>query len=403
MSGVHPELFREPAPPTLRPISRRALSKPIGALLTLAAGALFLLTADSIFAAGYLAPLLGIVWDADADAANAGGQWLVQALLEMVRSIPRAGPELLVLMTITIMAFLVGSLGRGLYRRGWPVVPAALAALLVALHPVTLYLASTGQPAVLALLAVCLLLLAVDLVAVTGDAQALMFLGICFALLFITEPNALYVVLPVMLVLPLAIREMRDGGSMAALLLICILPSIVAIATLLVGSMVVGVAPETTLRHWIAVLHGALVDDALGSTWLSRNGGTFFRPFTELIALCLVCAPMLLTILWRLLVAPLLHRQHVAARLASALLAFGLAPVAGAFAVLFWHPQTQWNAVATALGCAGTWAMTVNLRRYERYAWLALLLLGVYVSWTAPWLWTDPDKLAWRTALFRRL
>jgi len=403
MSGMHPSLAPELYPDPSRNVSRRAMSVPLGALLTLAVGALFLLTADRIFSAGYLAPLLGIVWDADADAANAGGQWLVQALLEMVRSIPRAGPELLVLMTITLMAFLVGSLGRGLYRRGWPVVPAALVALLMALHPVTLYLASTGQPAVLGLLAVCLLLLAVDLVAVTGDAQALMFLGLCFALLFITEPNALYIVLPVMLVLPLAMREMRDGGSMAALLLICILPSVVAIATLLVGSMVVGVAPETTLRHWIAVLHGALVDDALGSTWLSRNGGTFFGPFTELIALCLVCAPMMVVILWRLVVAPLLHVKRIPLRIATALLGFGLAPVAGAFAVLFWHPQTQWNAVATALSCAGTWAMTITLRRYERYVWLGLLLIGVYVSWTAPWLWTDPDKLTWRAALFSRL
>jgi hypothetical protein len=383
-------------------VPRRELAAPLGAVLTVAVLAMFVWTADRIFAAGYLAPMLGIVWDVDADAANAGGQWLVQALLGVVRAIPRAGPELLVMMTMLLLAGLIGALGRALYRRGWPAVMAVLAALLVALHPVTLYLASTGQPAVLGLTALCLLLLTMDRVSVLGDAQSLMGLGLCFALLFVTDPNALYLVLPVLAMLPLALKDMRDSGSIAALFLICLIPSTVSIATLLVGSMIVGVAPETTLRHWVAVLHGSLVEDVVGATWLSRNGGTFFGPFVELVGLCLVCVPMSLLILWRLLATPLLQPRRVAVRLPTAVLAAALAPLAGAFAVLFWHPQTQWNAIGGAIVATCVWGMTVHLRRFEQIAWLLALVFGLYVSWDAPWLWTDPDKTVWRAALLGR-
>jgi hypothetical protein len=376
---------------------------PLGLVVGIATVVLFLFTADRIFSAGYLAPLLGIVWDADADAANAGGQWLVQGLLALVRGIPGAGPELLVLMTAGIVATMIGLFSSALRRRGWPASMSVLAGLLVAIHPVTLQLASTGQPAVLGLAATCILLICVDRAGALGDAQSLMALGLAFALLFITEPNALYVVLPVLAVLPWMLKEMRDGGSTAALFLIMIIPSIVAVATLLVGSMVVGVAPETTLRHWLAVLHGTLSDDAIGSTWLSRNGGTFFGPLTELVSLCLGCVPVILVVLWRMLISPLTDHRRPPIRFGTALLAVGIAPLAGAFAVLFWHPETGWTAVATALAVACTWAMTVRLRWLERTLWILAMLIGMILSWRMDWLWADPDKIAWHTALFRAL
>ena len=373
---------------------------PVGAVVGVACFLLFLSVADHIFAAGYLGPMQGVVWDTEADAANAGGQWLTQALLALVRAIPRAGPELLVLMTIGVVSFMLGMFAQGLNRRGWSVLGAGLAAVLLALHPVTMYLATTGQPAVLGIAAVAVLVVAIDRASALADAQSLMALGLTFALLFVTEPNALYLLLPVLAVLPLTLREMRDTGSTAALLLIVVTPSVVVVGTLLVGSMIVGIEPETILLHWVAVLHGSLDPDALSSGWLARNGGSFFVPVVEIAGLCFGCLPIVLLAMWRLLLGRWITPARVPVRTGTALLAIGLAPAAGAFAVLFWHPETRWNAVGTAIAAGTAWTVTASLRLPERVIWVFLLGLGFAFAWFSPYLWEDPDKIAWQSALF---
>jgi len=378
------------------PTARRPSYLVMGMVVFVAIFALFLMTADRVFSAGYLAPLLGVVWDVDTDA---GGQWLQQGLLALVRSIPRAGPELLVVMTSVVVALSVAVFCVTLRKRGWPVLLAVLAGLLVALHPVTLYLASCGQPAVLGAASVGILLISVDRAAALSDAQSLMTLGLAFALLFVAEPNALYVVIPVLMAIPWMLRDMRDGISSAALLLIIVVPSLVVIATLLAGSMVVGVAPETILRHWLAVLHGGLSEGSYDANWLSENGGTFFGPFIELLGLCFGFLPMLFVVLWRLVASPFLQHDRGRIRMGTAILGILLAPAAGAFAVFFWHPETRMNAVGTAMAALCAWTMTVRLRWLERLVWMLTLVLGLMMAWQTTWLWVDPDKLAWRTAL----
>jgi hypothetical protein len=372
------------------------LAASFGTLVALACLALFLFAADRVFRAGYLAPLLGVVWDLD---INAGGQWLEQGLLALVHAIPGAGPELLVILTASLVASAIGVFCATLRQRGWSVPAALLAGLLVAVHPVTLHLASCGQPAVLSALAVGLLVLCVDRAAALNDAQSLMTLGLSLALLFVTDSNALYVVMPVLALMPWMLREMRDGISSAALFLILLVPSVVLIAALLAGSMVVGVAPETILRHWLAVLHGGLSDEMLRTSWLVENGGAFFTPLTELMGLAFVCFPALLVVLLRLLISPLFLRSRRRIRFGTALIAVTLAPVASAFAVFFWHQQSRETAMAMTIAGGCVWAMTVSMRRSERYLWLLALLAGVVLSWSTGLLGSDVDIAAWRTAL----
>jgi hypothetical protein len=374
-------------------------SAAFGTAVTLIVLALFLLTADKAFSSGYLAPLLGVVWDLD---VNAGGQWLEQGLLAVVHSIPGAGPELLVLLTSTLIALAIGWFCVTLRKRGWSMLTSLIAGLLIAVHPVTLHLASCGQPAVLSALAVGLLIICVDRAAALSDAQSLMTLGLAFALLFVTDSNALYLILPVLAMMPWMLREMRDGVSSAALFLILMVPSVVLIAALLAGSMVVGVAPETILRHWLAVLHGGLSEDLLGTSWLVENGGWFVSPLADLLWLALVCFPAVLVVLLRLLISPMLSPSRRRIRFGSALLAVFLPPLASAFAVFFWHQQSRETAMAMTLAAGCAWVMTVSMRRMERFLWIAAVLCGVIFSWSTGFMQAGPDAYAWRTSLTSR-
>ncbi len=377
-------------------IATNGASASFGTAVTVTILAIFLLAADKAFSTGYLAPLLGVVWDVD---VNAGGQWLEQGLLATVHSIPGAGPELLVLLTSTLVAIAIAMFCVTLRQRGWPMFAAFVAGPLIAIHPVTLHLASCGQPAVLSALALGLLIICVDRAAALNDAQSLMTLGLSFALLFVTDSNALYLVMPVLAMMPWMLREMRDGVSSAALFLILLVPSVVLIAALLAGSMVVGVAPETILRHWLAVLHGGLSEDLLGTTWLVENGGSFFAPLGDLIGLALLCFPAILVVLLRLLISPILLRSRRRIRFGTAVLAVLLSPLASAFAVFFWHQQSRETAMAMAIASGSAWVMTVSMRNTERTMWLAAMLCGVILSWYTGFLGSDPDMAAWRAAL----
>jgi hypothetical protein len=377
-------------------ILSNSASASFGTAVTLIVLTIFLLAADKAFSTGYLAPLLGVVWDVD---VNAGGQWLEQGLLATVHSIPGAGPELLVLLTSTLVAIAIAIFCVTLRQRGWPMFAALFAGLLIAVHPVTLHLASCGEPAVLGALSVGLLIICVDRAAALNDAQSLMTLGLSFALLFVTDSNALYLVMPVLALMPWMLREMRDGVSSAALFLILLVPSVVLIAALLAGSMVVGVAPETILRHWLAVLHGGLSEDLLGTTWLVENGGSFFAPLGDLIWLALLCFPAILIVLLRLLISPIVSRLRRRIRFGTAILAVLLSPLASAFAVFFWHQQSRETAIAMTIASGSAWVMTVSMRNTERTMWIAAMLFGVILCWSTGFLGGDPDTTAWRASL----
>ena len=385
--NIVPEELSESAP---RGAPLHAL---IGFVLFATSIALFLFIADRIFRAGYLAPLLGLVWAPNPDPASASGQWLVEALYGAVTSIPHTGPELLVIVTATLAAGAVGLFAAGLRRRGWPALTAACAAALLAVHPVTLYLASTGQPVVLSMVAICIVIVSVDRAGALGDTQSLMGLGLAFALLFVTEPNALYIVLPALLILPTTLDEMRDGGSAAALFVIVLIPPVIAVGAVLMGGLVEGITPAASLRHWLAVLHGSMEGDQLAAPWLARNGGTFVTPLLDISGLCVVCFPATLLVLWRLF----FRRRRI--RFGTACLALLTAPLSGAIGAWFWHPEPWWSSVATGMVAVATWTLTVPMRAYERRIWLAALAMGVLLSWFGPWLWDEPDKAAWRAAL----
>jgi membrane protein YdbS with pleckstrin-like domain len=373
---------------------RRPPSGSLSNILFASTLVLFIAVADHTLARGFLAPLVGLDWLPGDDPATPSGRFLIDGMYRLVRMIPRSGPELLVICTCLLTAAGVTRFGVSLRRRGWSPIWATLATAAVALHPVTLYLATTGQPAVLSMAAIAVVVLSVDRAGALGDAQSLMGLGLAFALLLITDANAIYLILPALCILPLTLTAMRDPGSASALLLIVLVPAAIAFAALMLRAVTMGVGVGEAMTHWMAALHGRDVAEFVESPWVARNGGTFLDPFGDLLLLCLACSPQVLVVTVRV------FRRRRRVRVGTAMLALLLAPVAAALALYFWHPEPWWDTAATALVAASAWILTVPMGRTDRQLWLFAGAAGVAFAWFGPWLWHDPQHIAWRAALF---
>ena len=263
---------------------------------------------------------------------------------------------------------------------------------MLALHPVMLLLATTGQTMLLSVMVIGVVILCLDRAALVGDAQSLMALGLMLAVLMLTAPDAFYVVLPIAAILPFCLRGVQDVGSAAALYLITLFPSAVAVGGILLGSATMGEAPAFALRRWLAPMHGAL--DAAASTWLNLRGGDFFGPLLELLPMFLAAMPPALLAMAALVLRPEDRRRPVAASLA---LLGG--PLSGAGATLFWHAAGPLPAIAVGIAAVLAWTVSRRTTRPERLAWLAAMALGLGLSWGSGWIWEGADMAAWRAAL----
>ncbi len=369
-------------------------SNALGWIAFIATLALFAPLADRLVTGGYLAPNLAAEWRLGADPARFGGTWLVAAAIALAHAIPGTGPEILAIASMTGAAAVLGLLATTLRRRGWPPTAAVLAALLLALHPVVLFAATSGQATVPAAMLVALLVLAIDRAEALGDAQTLIGLGLAAAALVITSANAVYVLLPALLVLPLALRAMDSAAATMALFIVILVPALVAVGGIILGSVALGLDAGALMRAWAAPLHGVSLRVELRAPWLVAEGGSFFHPFLVLAGLAAATVPMLWLTVWRLLA----HRGE-RSRPATALLALLLGPLSGAAAVLFWHADNTWSALAISLAAMAAWTVATPLRRRERWVWLVLLAAGDAIGWVTPLLWAEADKQAWRLLL----
>lgn len=369
------------------------VSNAIGWAVALACFVLFAAAADRVVRADFLPGVITQVWLSGAKPSAIGGQWVVALLLTLAHLIPGAGPELLVVVTVVTGAAILGAFAAMLRRRNWPVWQAALAALLLALHPVVLWLATTGQPVLLATLMVGMLILSVDRAEAIGDAQSLMGMGLAAALLFLTSPNAVYVVLPVLTLLPVALRGMDSPGAALSLLLLAVIPSFVVVGGILVATISVGFDAGEVMRLWAAPLHGSVNPAELSTPFLAAFGGRFFAAFGVMLWLSFAAMPPILVVALRLAT-----RRAERARPATALLTLLLAPFAGAMAMTAMHQNTPLVAIAYTIAATTAWAVTANLASVERTGLLTMLALGDAVALSLPWLW-DGANGAWLRAL----
>lgn len=365
----------------------------IGAVVGLACLLLFTLAAGRLLRARFLPGLIAAVWTSGAHPQAIGGRWVVALLVALAHHIPDAGPEVLIVATVVTAAAILGGFAALLRRRRWPAWQAALAALLLAVHPVMLWLATTGQPALLAMLMVGLLILSVDRAEAIGDAQSLMGMGLTAALLCLTSPNAIYVVLPVMMLLPVALRGMDSAAAAVSLLLLAAIPSIVVVGGILVAMVSIGLDAASVIRLWSAPLHGSLDPVRLSAPFLSAFGGRFFASLRVMLWLSVAAMPPVLVVALRLAT-----RRVERARPATALLTLLLAPFGGAVAMLAMHQSTPIVTIGYTMAAAMAWMTTTNLTRLERVAWLLMMAAGDVAVLLLPWVWEGRNG-AWLRAM----
>ncbi len=360
----------------------------VGALAFLA----FIAVADRLMMGAWLAPQLEEIWRVSEDPAAAAGQWFTAFLLMILRAIPGSGPQSLVLVTCATGAGITALMHYRMRGRGWGLGAATLAAAAIALNPVMLIMASTGSTLLLNVVLVGLVALAFDRASTVGDAQSLMGIGLSLAALVLTEPGAVYIILPLLVLLPLGLRDVQDAASATALFLLTLFPAFIAVLGILVAAATLGEPPKFALLRWSSPMHG--VEGAVNAPWLAAHGGSFTSPFFTLLLWYLMAVPLAVMPLVHLVLNPAERSKP-----AITLLAIFNGPLAGAAATFYWHMSDPIWACAVGMAFVLAWLSSRVLSRWERGASLALLWLGMVLAWSPLWMWNEPAREGWLTAV----
>lgn len=369
--------------------SRSALTSVV---VGICAFVVFIATADQLMQSEWLAPQLDEIWRVNEDPAAVAGQWFTALLLGILRAVPGSGPQSLVLITCGTGAAITAAIHWRLRGRGWGLGLATLATAAIAFNPVMLIMASTGSTLLLNVVLVGLVALAFDRASAVGDAQSLMGIGLSLAALTLTTPGAIYVVLPIMVLLPLGLRDVRDAASATALFLLTLFPTFIAVAGILVAAATLGEPPKFALLRWSSPMHG--VEAAVNAPWLAEHGGNFIAPLIILVTWYLMAVPLAVMPAVHLLMNP-----EERGKPAITLLALFCGPLAGAAATFYWHIADPIWACAVGLAFVLAWLSSRVLALWEKLACVALLLLGLGMAWSPLWMWAEPARQGWYQAL----
>jgi hypothetical protein len=367
-----------------------------GAIVSAAVGGLcflgFMLAADQLTSAGWLLPQMEALWQPHAVGAQAASQLLPELLLVMLRLIPGTGPATLLLVTVVTSSIGMAILHWRMRGRGWSLLGATLAVVAVAANPVTLILATSGSTLLITAALVWMVAVSFDRAARVGDAQSLISIGLALAGLVLTTPAALYICVPLLVVLPVGLREARDLPSAIALFLLTIFPALVAIAGIAVAASTLGEPASAALQRWVAPMHG--VEALVNTPWHAAVGGQLSDSFFQLLLWCLMAVP--------LGIMPFVHAligRGQEESLAVAFLVLFTAPLAGALATAQWHMQEPIWAMAVALAFAMAWLGARVLAGWERLLVLAVLVGGAFMAWQPDWMWGEQLTSQWWSAL----
>lgn len=359
---------------------------------------LFTFASNRLQSHGYVVPAIQQLWNSSGLQPQIGGQWMTQLLIALCKLIPGSTVHTLSVTTILGAAFVQGFIAHDLVKRGWSPLLAALAVGLTGLHPVMLYLATNGSPMLIFAIAASLIIIALDRLEAIGDTQSLIVMGLSIALLFLIWPNAIFFVLPLTLLLPLAFRQGRNITSIGAMFIIVAAPSLIAVSAVIIGGALFELSWLQMAAHWSSPLHGDGLQLITKSAWLSAYGGHPAAAFLRLFVICLLILPRNWVIAVRLLTRQA-ERRHPATGLA----ALFLPAAAGALATWFWQISSPWIVVATSMLCSSAWAVTARLRRWEHWFWTLAILYGVLTAWITPLLWGTPDLEGWRRIILSPL
>lgn len=363
----------------------------VAAVVAMASLVVFVLAEDRLLASHVLQPGLRTFWNHPNDHVLLAAQWTLFVIVHALRVVPGSGPSSLTIVTILMTAAAQGLLARDLVRRGWEPSLAACGVLLTTVNPVALFVATSGSPVVFSMIGIGMVVIAIDRVEAIGDTRALILLGLAIAALFVFWPNAIYWVLPMLALLPLAFRDMRSLQAGLALFVITLLPACILVASIMLGVSLFELPPLQMMAAWAAILHSAPSHVAAGSAWLTGFGGRGYAAFATLAMFCLLVAPRGL-----LLLARLIGRHAERARPSTAIAALVLPPLSGALATQFWHLESPLPVIAYSIAAVAAWTATSSFRKGERWIWVGLSAAGTAIGWIAPILWHDAGMGHWR-------
>jgi hypothetical protein len=361
-----------------------------GLAVGLSSAVLFTLVGNRLIEHGYAVPEIVQLWSVAESFTQLGGQWSQQLFIALVRLVPGSSVHSLIVATIIGAAFVQGFLAHDLVKRGWPPGLVALAQGLIALHPVMLFIATNGSPMLLYAILASFAIFALDRLEAIGDTQSLIVMGLVLALLAISWPSALFFILPLLLLLPIAFRKAKTIAGAAAMYMIVAAPGLIVLSAVAIGGTLFEVPWSQVAASWMAPMHGASPDIVAQSGWLNDYGGRPLQALFQLLLLCAVIVPNTLVIVVRLAVD-----RAERTRPATALAALLVPPIAGALATGFWQINSPWVAIALSMLCSSAWAATARFRRWERWLWAWTILIGVIVSWSTPLLWVTPNLQSW--------
>ncbi len=373
---------------------RRATPAARAGIITAAAClVLFALTTLSLARHGYVQAHDPTLWN-QSNPPGAGGRWIELVLIFFLRLVPGSTAGALPILTIAAGALFLGVFTHNLVRRGWRPAIAALAAALVALHPVVLGMASSGAAEFLYVLMAACLVIALDRFEAIGDTQSLILLGLLLALLSLAWPNAIFFILPLAALLPWAFKDIRSYSAATALFVIALTPALICLGAVALGGALFQLPFGDVFTVWAAPLHGAGADIVRQSAWLASYGGNPFAAFLVLGLFCLAFSPALLLIILRLATS---RRER--ANPVTGIAALILPPAAGALATMYNQLDSAWVIIALSLSGTAAWATATSFGAREKQALLAALSIGLIAAWATPFLWQSQPHLLWRNAL----
>ncbi|MDD2704028.1 MAG: hypothetical protein PHU07_01640 [Acidocella sp.] len=359
---------------------------------------LFTFASNRLQSHGYVVPAIQQLWNSSGLQAQIGGQWMTQLLIALCKLIPGSTVRTLSVTTILGASLVQGFIAHDLVKRGWPSLLAALAVGLTGLHPVMLYLATSGSPFLIFAIAASCIIIALDRLEAIGDTQSLIVMGLTVALLFLIWPNAIFFVMPLTLLLPPAFRQGRNITSIVAMFIIVAAPSLIAVSAVIIGGALFELSWPELAANWSSPLHGGGLQLITQSPWLTAYGSHPAAAFLRLFLICLLILPRNWVIAVRLLT-----QQTERCRPATGLAALFLPTAAGALATWFWQISSPWTVVATSLLCSSAWVVTASFRRWERWFWTLAIFCGVLTAWITPLLWSTPDLEQWRRIILSPL
>ncbi len=341
---------------------------------------------------GYISTLIERLWNLHSEEVQeSGGQWLVVLFVLVLKSIPGTGPSLLVAMTVTTAAYMLSVMAGILTRRGWSSVQIILFITALALHPLTLYAATTGQPFLLVAFTFACVILAADRLESIGDVQAQMAIGLALALLIITNPNGIYFIIPFLILLPIFYRQMNSVQSVVAGYIMVVLPCMIALVISFYVQIVFSRASLWNIvQLWLAPLHRPTVDLAQYQ-WLVKYRGDLGGSLGALLSSLFLFLPIYVAPALRLITS-VRERKRPGTALAALIVPL----LGGVVATYFGHAASAWTFLAAALAGSAIWIATSKITSRSSSILVAGLILGAIISWTSPEIWLDQEKIAWR-------